>query len=98
SVGDVGNARVGGEQRLAVNAGAATKLELLPLGATYESGAAIGAMGSPATVRILDAYDNLVSSATNSVTIAIGANPGSGTLSAVGGSGLTRAAVGGLVG
>ncbi len=44
------------------------------------------------TVRILDAFGNYDSSATNVVTMAIGANPGSGTLSGT----TNRAAAGGL--
>ncbi|MEZ4814203.1 MAG: hypothetical protein R3A80_03225 [Bdellovibrionota bacterium] len=44
------------------------------------------------SVEILDAYDNLVSSATNSITLAIGTNPNSGTLSGT----TSIAAVGGI--
>ena len=71
-----------------VNPGAPVKLAFLPIGATYQSAALIG---SPLRVRILDAHDNVVVTAVNSVTLSIGANPASGTLSAVGGAaGLTK--------
>lgn len=55
--------------------------------------AAAAATISPAvTVKILDTYDNLVTSATSNITLAIGTNPGSGTLSGT----LTVAASGGV--
>src|SRR5262249_15928781 len=48
---------------------------------------------SPAvTVRVLDQFDNLVTSATSNVTVAIGTNAGGGTLSGT----LTLAAAGGV--
>jgi len=76
----------------AVSAGAAAKLAFGPLGTTFESGTFLGeTVGFNIHVRILDANDNLVTSANNSVTIAIGTNPGSGTLA----GSLTRAAFGG---
>src|SRR5262249_5453513 len=52
-----------------------------------------GALISPAvTVRVLDQFDNLVTGDTSNVTVAIGTNPGGGTLSGT----TTVAAVGGI--
>jgi autotransporter-associated beta strand protein len=52
-----------------------------------------GVVISPAvTVRVLDQFNNLVSTDTSNVTVAIGSNPGSGTLSGT----TTVAAVGGI--
>ncbi len=52
-----------------------------------------GAALSPAvTVRLLDSSDNLVTAATNAVTLALGTNPGGGTLSGT----TTSNAVGGV--
>lgn len=75
----------------AVNAGAAAKLAFVAVGTTCESAAFIG---DPVRVRILDANDNLVTTATSSVTISIGVNPASGTLSALSGV-LTKPALNG---
>ena len=53
-----------------------------------------GVVISPAvTVRVLDQFDNLVTTDTSNVTVAIGTNPGGGTLSGT----TTVAAVGGVV-
>jgi hypothetical protein len=57
------------------------------------SNTAAGVSISPAvTVRVFDQFDNLVTSDTSNVTLAIGTNPGGGTLSGT----LTQAAVGGI--
>src|SRR5262249_60348178 len=54
---------------------------------------AAGASLSPAvTVQVLDAFNNLVTTDASSVTVALGSNPGGGTLSGT----LTVAAVGGV--
>ncbi|HEY7394655.1 MAG TPA: hypothetical protein VH559_07420 [Gemmatimonadaceae bacterium] len=76
-----------------VNASAATKLAFLTMGATFKSGVFIG---DPVRVTIVDAFDNIVTTATNPITIAIGTNPGTGTLRAIAG-GLTKAAVNGQI-
>src|SRR5439155_622028 len=53
-------------------------LDALPLSTTTVAGVAI----SPAVkVQVLDQFDNLVTTDTSSVTVAIGSNPGGGTLS-----------------
>jgi alpha-tubulin suppressor-like RCC1 family protein len=54
--------------------------------------AAAASITPPVTVEIRDQFDNLVTSATNSVTMAIGTNPGPGTLSGT----TTRSAVAGV--
>jgi hypothetical protein len=74
---------------IAIGAGVATKLEF-----THEpSNVTAGAHISPAVqVTIEDGSGNVVSSATDPVTIAIGTNPGGGTLSGT----LTVAAAGGV--
>jgi hypothetical protein len=73
---------------ITITAGAAARLAFAVQPATASAGAAI----SPAvTVRIEDASGNLTTS-TASVTLAIAANPASGTLSGT----ATRAAVGGV--
>jgi uncharacterized repeat protein (TIGR01451 family) len=67
----------GTSDAISVSAGAANKLAFLQQPTNAVSQAAI----SPAvTVRVLDAFDNLTTS-TADVTVAIGTNPGSGTLS-----------------
>lgn len=76
---------------LAVNPGTPAKLAFVAIASTYRSAASIG---SPLRVRVLDAHDNLVTTTTNSITLSIGTNPGSGTLSAGGGT-LTRSAING---
>ena len=74
---------------LTVNPGGAAKLAFGQQPTDTEAGSVI----TPAvTVRILDANDNLVISATNMVAIAISNNPGSGTLSGT----LAKAAVDGI--
>jgi alpha-tubulin suppressor-like RCC1 family protein len=70
----------------AVSGGAAAKLAFEPMGASYESAAFIG---NPVRVRILDADGNSATAASNSVTLAIANNAGSGTLTALSGA-LTR--------
>lgn len=46
------------------------------------SGTGVGAIITPAvTVRVLDAFDNLVTGSAATITVAIGLNPGGGTLS-----------------
>lgn len=58
-------------------AGGAAKLAF----GTQPTGAFIGAALAPAvTVKVLDAYDNVVTSATNSLSISLAANPNGGTL------------------
>ncbi|MHA8104917.1 invasin domain 3-containing protein [Aquirufa nivalisilvae] len=59
---------------------------------TQPANTVAGATMSNVTVRIEDASNNLVSTATNSVTLAINTNPGSGTLSGT----VTRNAVNGI--
>src|SRR5207237_575425 len=57
------------------------------------STAVAGAAVSPAvTVRVLDQFNNLVTTDTSNVTVALGTNPGGGTLSGT----TTVAAVGGV--
>ncbi len=85
-----------------VVAAQATQLAFTAQPGNRTAGTALG----PVTIELRDAQGQLVSSATNAVTIALGANPGGATLggtttvSAVGGVatfsdlGLTRAAVG----
>jgi len=71
-----------------ITPGAAAKLAYNQQPSSAVAGAAI----SPAvTVRVLDALDNLVTTATNAVTMAIDTNPGGGMLSGT----LTRNAVSG---
>ncbi|MDZ7379745.1 MAG: DUF2341 domain-containing protein, partial [candidate division KSB1 bacterium] len=71
-----------------VSAGAATKLAF----SVQPSNTAGGAIITPAIkVQVQDAGGNLVTSATNPITLAIGTNPSGGTLSGT----LTVAAVGG---
>jgi hypothetical protein len=41
----------------------------------------VGGTGNPVSVEVLDGNGNLLTSSTSAVTVAIGANPGSGTLS-----------------
>ncbi len=61
-----------------ITAGAATKLAF----GTQPSNTAAGASITPAvTVQVQDAGGNLVTTSTASITVAIGTNPGSGTLS-----------------
>src|SRR5439155_1604000 len=61
-----------------ITVGAATKLAF----GTQPSNTAAGASISPAvTVQVQDAGGNLVTTSTASITVAIGTNPGSGTLS-----------------
>ena len=73
----------------AVTPGAATKLVYLVQPSTVTAGAAI----SPAVqVEIQDAANNLVTGATNAVTLVIGTNPGGSTL----GGTTTVSAVGGI--
>lgn len=63
---------------ITLSAGAATRLEF----SVQPTSVATGATITPAVqVRIEDAQGTLVSSATNNVTIALGANPGSASLS-----------------
>ncbi|MDP2914371.1 MAG: carboxypeptidase regulatory-like domain-containing protein, partial [Candidatus Aminicenantes bacterium] len=70
-------------------AGAAAKLAF----GVQPSATAVGATITPAvTVKIQDAAGNLITTATNVVTISIGTNPGGGTLSGT----LTKAAVAGV--
>ncbi len=58
-------------------------------GASYSSGAVIA---PSLTVRVLDSFGTLITSSTASITMAIGTNPGSGTLAGT----VTRAAVNGI--
>jgi hypothetical protein len=72
-----------------VTAAAATAVQFLQQPTNVVAGQAI----SPAvTVRIVDAQGNLVPTATNTVTISLGANPGGSTLSGT----LTVAAINGI--
>ncbi|MFZ9856575.1 MAG: invasin domain 3-containing protein, partial [Limisphaerales bacterium] len=65
-------------EAVAFVAGPATKLAF----ATQPSSVVAGASISPSvTVEVLDANNNRVTTATDSITLAIGTNPGSGTLS-----------------
>jgi alpha-tubulin suppressor-like RCC1 family protein len=77
---------------LTVIPGIPAKLAFGAIGSTYQSAAFIG---GPLRVRILDAHDNHVTTATNAITLSIGTNPGSGTLSVTGGA--TRTAANGQV-
>jgi subtilase family serine protease len=90
SVADTSNSSIGGSATLTVNAAAASKLVF----GQQPTNATVGVAISPSvTVRVLDAYGNLLSSDnTDVVTIAIGSNPGSGTL-----GGTTSATVSGGV-
>jgi hypothetical protein len=76
---------------LAVVAGAASKLLFTVQPAATNSGVVFAA--APA-VSITDAGGNVVTTSTASVTLALGANPGAGTLTCTGG--LTKAAVAGV--
>jgi len=64
----------------------------LAFGVQPANAAAATAITPAVTVRVLDALDNLVTTATTAVTLAIDANPGSGTLSGT----KTNIAVGGV--
>jgi len=76
-------------QDYAAVAGAANKLAF----GVQPSATAVGATITPAvTVEIQDAVGNRITTATNVVTISIGTNPGSGTLSGT----LSKAAVAGV--
>lgn len=90
SVADTANGGINGSATVTVAAAAASKLAF----GQQPSNAVAGAIISPAvTVRVLDAYGNLVASDnTDAVTLALGNNPGSGTL-----SGATTATVAGGV-
>src|SRR3954469_22938251 len=90
SVTDTSNGSISGTATVAVSPAAASKLALGQQPGSTVAGAVI----SPAvTVRVLDAYGNLVSSDnTDTVTLAIGSNPGGGTL-----SGMTTVTVSGGV-
>lgn len=74
---DTVKASVKGSASVAVTAAAAANLVFGQQPTDTAVGAAIV---PPVTVRILDAFDNLVTSANNSVSLALGANPGGGTL------------------
>src|SRR5262249_3682767 len=78
SLADTSNSSIAGSATLTVNAAAASSLAFGQQPTTVTAGAII----SPAvTLRVLDAYGNLVSNDnTDSVTVAIGSNPGGGTL------------------
>ena len=78
SVADTGNSGIVGSANDAVTPAAANRLAFVQ----QPSGAVAGAVLSPAvSVRVLDAFGNLVSSDnTDQVTLGFGANAGSGTL------------------
>ncbi len=61
-----------------ITAAAADHLAFVQQPTNSQAGAAIA---PPITVRILDAFDNLVTTSSANVTVAIGTNPGTGTLS-----------------
>src|SRR2546428_1364767 len=55
---------------------------LFPYTTLFRSNTVAGVAISPAVkVQVLDQFDNLVTTDTSSVTVAIGSNPGGGTLS-----------------
>ncbi len=85
-----GDALTPGDSALfTVNPGAATNLVFTTQPANAVAG---GALPGPPTITVQDNFGNTVTSSTASITIAIGANPGNGTLSGT----TTRSAVGGL--
>jgi subtilase family serine protease len=75
---DKANSAIAGSGSVTVNAAAASKLAF----GQQPTNVAVGAAINPAlTVRVLDAYGNLVSGDnTDKVTISIGSNPGGGVL------------------
>jgi len=87
---DVTAAGLAGDTSVAFNvtAGAATKLVF----GTQPGNATADGVIPGFTVQVLDAADNLVTTASNAVTIAIGTNPGGGTLSGT----VTQSAVNGI--
>jgi Bacterial Ig-like domain (group 1)/Calcineurin-like phosphoesterase len=77
-VANSGALGAGTSQTFTIAVGSATKLGFSVEPSSGQAGAAI----TPAVqVSVRDAGGNLVSTATNSITLAIGANPGAGTLS-----------------
>lgn len=71
-----------------VNAGAASKLVILQQPSSATAGTNIGAIN----VAVVDANGNIITSATNAITLALTTNPGSGTLAGT----LTQSAVNGV--